>query len=74
MTTCMLSFTCIHTQYCREINVKVYHVGNATTQEVYDKEVRVLFAALDRVCLCFVRPVVVDAIHLYTVILAVGWI
>jgi putative glutathione S-transferase len=33
----------------KEINVKVYHVGNATTQEVYDKEVRVLFAALDRV-------------------------
>lgn len=35
--------------FCRDINNGVYRAGFATSQEVYDKAVRELFAALDQV-------------------------
>ena len=34
----------------RDINNGVYRAGFATSQEVYDKAVHEVFAALDRVC------------------------
>ena len=46
---CDHMYMCTQLPTCRDINVKVYHVGFAKEQEGYDKEVRVLFTALDRV-------------------------
>ena len=42
----MKFISCCH----RDINNGVYRTGFTTSQEVYDKAVHEVFAALDRVC------------------------